>query len=69
MSNTAAIARTMAQNRETSYKILFIIGVCHLLNDSIQAIIPAMFPILEKSMGLSFTQLGLIAFALRKSPV
>ncbi|MED3552403.1 MFS transporter [Cytobacillus praedii] len=64
MSNTAAIARTMAQNRETSYKILFIIGVCHLLNDSIQAIIPAMFPILEKSMGLSFTQLGLIAFAL-----
>jgi FSR family fosmidomycin resistance protein-like MFS transporter len=54
----------MAQNRETSYKILFIIGVCHLLNDSIQAIIPAMFPILEKSMGLSFTQLGLIAFAL-----
>ncbi|WP_102271651.1 MFS transporter [Cytobacillus massiliigabonensis] len=64
MSNTAAIARTMAQNHETSYKILFIIGVCHLLNDSIQAIIPAMFPILEKSMGLSFTQLGMIAFAL-----
>ncbi len=39
-------------------------GICHLLNDSIQAVVPAMFPILEKSMGLTFTQLGIIAFAL-----
>lgn len=48
----------------TIYKILLIIGFCHLLNDSIQAVIPAMFPILEKSMGLSYTQLGIIAFSL-----
>jgi len=46
------------------YPIMFAIGACHLLNDSLQAIIPAMFPILEKDMGLTFTQLGLIAFAL-----
>jgi FSR family fosmidomycin resistance protein-like MFS transporter len=52
------------QETKTVYNILFIISLCHLLNDSIQAIIPAMFPILEGSMGLSFTQLGLIAFAL-----
>ncbi|MGG0720378.1 MFS transporter [Robertmurraya massiliosenegalensis] len=39
-------------------------GICHLLNDSIQAVVPAMFPILEKSMGLTFTQLGIIAFSL-----
>jgi MFS transporter, FSR family, fosmidomycin resistance protein len=49
---------------QTIYRILFIIGACHLLNDSLQAVIPAMFPILERSMGLSFTQLGLIAFTL-----
>ncbi|MBM4764325.1 MFS transporter [Bacillus sp. B15-48] len=48
----------------TTYRILFIIGLCHLLNDSIQAVIPAMFPVLEKSMGLTFTQLGFIAFSL-----
>src|SRR5690625_2862360 len=48
----------------TVYSILFIIGTCHLLNDSLQAVIPAMFPILEKSLGLTFTQLGLIAFTL-----
>src|SRR5699024_12493625 len=41
-----------------------IIGMCHLLNDSLQAVIPAMFPILEKSLSLTFTQLGFIAFTL-----
>jgi FSR family fosmidomycin resistance protein-like MFS transporter len=46
------------------FRILFIIALCHLLNDAIQAVVPAMFPILEKSMGLSFTQLGIIAFSL-----
>lgn len=46
------------------YPIMFAIGLCHLFNDSLQAIIPAMFPILEKEMGLTFTQLGLIAFVL-----
>jgi FSR family fosmidomycin resistance protein-like MFS transporter len=46
------------------YPILFIIGLAHLLNDSLQAVIPAMFPILERSLGLTFTQLGLITFTL-----
>ncbi|ADP31209.1 MFS transporter [Bacillus atrophaeus] len=48
----------------TVYSILVIIGICHLLNDSLQAVIPAMFPILERSMSLTFTQLGIIAFTL-----
>src|SRR5690625_863660 len=56
-TNTLAYSKTV-------YPILFIIGLCHLLNDSLQAVIPAMFPILEKSLGLTFTQLGLIAFTL-----
>lgn len=46
------------------YPIMFAIGAVHLLNDSLQAVVPAMFPILEKSMGLTFTQLGMIAFVL-----
>src|SRR5690625_773460 len=49
---------------QTVYSVLFIIGICHLLNDSLQAVIPAMFLILEESLGLTFTQLGLIAFTL-----
>ncbi|MEH7386744.1 MFS transporter [Bacillus sp. JJ1521] len=58
-------ARPEADANKTLYGILVIIGFCHMLNDSIQAIIPAMFPILERSMGLSFTQLGLISFSLQ----
>lgn len=57
-------AKTIQTGNYTSYSILITIGLCHLLNDSLQAVIPAMFPILEQSLGLSFTQLGLIAFTL-----
>jgi MFS transporter, FSR family, fosmidomycin resistance protein len=65
MSQQAIISAKKADTSgSTIYKILFIIGLCHLLNDSLQAVVPAMFPILEKSMGLSYTQLGLIAFSL-----
>ncbi|WP_066173909.1 MFS transporter [Bacillus marinisedimentorum] len=66
MSATSAKSKPIEQEKPqaTVYNILFIIGFVHLLNDSIQSVIPAMFPILEKSMGLTFTQLGLIAFSL-----
>ena len=46
------------------YPIMFAIGGCHLLNDTLQAVIPALFPVLEQSKGLTFTQLGFISFAL-----
>lgn len=46
------------------YPIMFAIGGCHLLNDTLQAVIPAMFPVLEAERGLTFTQLGFIFFAL-----
>lgn len=59
---TKAIGSSLAGN--PVYPVMFAIGGCHLLNDSLQAVIPAMFPILEKDLGLTFTQLGLIAFAL-----
>ncbi|WP_121609453.1 MFS transporter [Mesobacillus foraminis] len=64
MNQSAARPLPQKEKETTTYKILFILGLCHLLNDSIQSVIPAMFPILEKSMGLSFTQLGMIAFSL-----
>lgn len=57
-------AKAPNTSESTMFKILFIIGLCHLLNDAIQSVVPAMFPILEKSMGLTFTQLGIIAFSL-----
>ncbi|MDU0204186.1 MFS transporter [Paenibacillus sp. PFR10] len=48
----------------TVYAILFSISLVHLLNDAIQSVIPAVFPILHNSLQLSFTQIGWIAFTL-----
>lgn len=51
-------------SQATVYTILFSISLVHLLNDSIQSVIPAIFPILHDSLKLSFTQIGWIAFTL-----
>lgn len=65
MEKAAARKRYIPKASETTvYPILFLIGASHLLNDALQAVIPAMFPILEESLALSFTQLGFIAFTL-----
>lgn len=48
----------------TIYRILLAVSFVHLFNDSIQAVIPAIFPILKNNMLLSFAQVGWIAFAL-----
>ena len=47
------------------YPIILAIGFCHLFNDTLQAVVPAMFPVLEKELGLTFTQLGFITFTLQ----
>lgn len=44
----------------TAYAILFTMGLCHLLNDMIQSVIPAMYPIFKESFGFTFAQIGLI---------
>lgn len=63
VKQSATKTKTKSQSK-TVYPILVIIGLTHLLNDSLQAVVPAMFPILERSLGLTFTQLGLITFTL-----
>jgi FSR family fosmidomycin resistance protein-like MFS transporter len=50
--------------KPTIYRVLFAISFVHLLNDSIQAVFPAMTPIFHDSMHLSYTQIGFIAFGL-----
>ncbi|MFI8687332.1 MFS transporter [Rossellomorea sp. NPDC077527] len=48
----------------TIYGILLAISSGHFINDTLQAVVPAMFPIIEESLQLSYTQIGWIAFAL-----
>jgi MFS transporter, FSR family, fosmidomycin resistance protein len=40
--------------------VLGAIGFSHLLNDMIQSLLPAIYPLLKSSFSLSFTQIGLI---------
>lgn len=46
----------------TVFPILLSISFSHLLNDSIQSLIPSIYPIVKNSFHLSFAQVGLITF-------
>ncbi|MDV6377476.1 MFS transporter [Sporosarcina sp. GW1-11] len=46
------------------FPIMIAIAVCHLFNDTLQSVIPAMLPILKEEYQFSYTQLGFIAFSL-----
>jgi len=47
---------------QTVYPILYAISFSHLLNDTIQALIPSLYPLLKTGLGLTFAQLGLVTF-------
>jgi FSR family fosmidomycin resistance protein-like MFS transporter len=51
---------TQKLTENTVFAVLIAISVSHLLNDTIQSVIPAIYPILKESFHLSFTQIGLI---------
>ena len=56
-----AISPTAAQDaKETVFALLFAISFSHMLNDTIQALLPAIYPVLKETYGLSFAQLGYI---------
>lgn len=45
---------------QTVFPILFALSFSHLLNDTIQSLIPAIYPVIKTSYHLSFSQIGLI---------
>lgn len=46
----------------TSYAVLMMISFCHFLNDMIQSLLPAIYPILKGNFHLDFGQVGMITF-------
>lgn len=44
----------------TAYSVLFTMGFCHFLNDMIQSVIPAMYPLLKDKYDFSFAEIGII---------
>src|SRR5690242_6518378 len=61
MSESAATIRQPAT--ETTFAILIAISACHLLNDMMQALLPAIYPTLKAEFNLSFAQIGFVTLA------
>ena len=49
--------------QRTVFPVLGAIAACHLLNDLLQSVIPAVYPILKAAYALDFAQIGLITLA------
>ncbi|OCA56332.1 MFS transporter [Photorhabdus namnaonensis] len=59
-SNTTIAPSPTRKTRNTVFTILGAISVSHLLNDMIQSLILAIYPLLQLEFNLSFVQIGMI---------
>ena len=63
-TSTAATAKPQSIAEEsTVIAILGALSLSHLLNDVMQSLLPAVYPLLKQNYALSFFQIGLITFA------
>jgi len=56
----SALFASPAAPHNTVLAILFALSFSHLLNDTMQSLIPAIYPLLQQSFNLNYTQVGLI---------
>ncbi len=60
MSQPATVAPATVHS--TSFTVLLAVSFCHFLNDMMQALLPAIYPMIKTGFDLNFTQIGLVAF-------
>lgn len=46
----------------TAGAVLGALSLCHLLNDTLQSLLPAIYPVLQVNYSLTFTQIGILHF-------
>ena len=65
MQKSAAvpISATPATGQAAVFPILVSLSFCHLLNDLMQSLIPALYPMLKQQLHLDFAQVGMITLA------
>jgi FSR family fosmidomycin resistance protein-like MFS transporter len=59
MSNSAT-SGTAPTAEQTVFGIIMAVSFCHMLNDTMQSLIPALYPMIKDSYGLDFTQIGFL---------
>ena len=62
MASPASVARLHKTAPQAAIGILSAISLCHGLNDLLQSVLPAVYPILKTAYRLDFGQIGLITF-------
>jgi MFS transporter, FSR family, fosmidomycin resistance protein len=58
-TGTDASGQPLAYGR-TAFSVLGALSICHLLNDMVQSLLPAIYPILKTALQLDFRHIGLI---------
>src|ERR1700685_569563 len=53
--------RPLGRVDHTVFAVILAISFCHLLNDMMQSLLPAIYPNLKADFGLSFGQIGLVS--------
>ncbi len=61
----SALPRPRDQRHGPAFAVLAAISVSHLLNDTIQSLVPAIYPLLKSAFALSFAQVGLMTLTLQ----
>ncbi|MBS0522849.1 MAG: MFS transporter [Proteobacteria bacterium] len=64
VASASASASSLTDSaNSTTFAIILSLSFCHLLNDMMQSLVPALYPILKDNYALSFSQVGLITLA------
>jgi FSR family fosmidomycin resistance protein-like MFS transporter len=58
VSSQRSVARNVAEG--AAFSIILALGFSHFLNDMMQSLLPALYPMLKGAYGLSFAQIGMI---------
>ena len=62
--NTAAksVRSYRSLTSRTVYPILLMVSITHLLNDMMQSVIPAVYPLLKEKFDFTFAQIGPVSY-------
>src|SRR5215469_5975632 len=60
---TAAVERRVAEG--AAFSIILALSFSHLLNDTMQSLVPSLYPLIKTNYGLSFVQIGVITLTMQ----
>lgn len=63
----ASVQQSASDIQQAVFPILLALSFSHLLNDTLQSLIPSIYPMVKDSFQLTFTQIGMITFTFQIS--